>query len=110
MPYRKLPGLVDSLSGLVVSKTYYLTKTKRGLYTLRIIVALGPLFFIPTVYEVWVAENIDAFRTITWPLMLSVHIAAFIMLSCGDNDWCIRLCTLLWFVVTLLIVIAIVIR
>ncbi len=107
---RKLPIYVNSFSDVVANKTGSLVDTKYGNFYLRIIVLLGPVFFIPTIWEVWTSANIDSFKTPTWSLMLIVHIAAFIILSHHKSDWCVRFCTVLWFFMTASIVLATIVR
>ena len=104
-----IPKVLDGLSDFVVSKTGFAV-IGRHQYVLRIIILMGPIFFLPTLYEVWTAENIEVFRTATWPLMLIVHIAFFVSISHHRSDWCARLCTIIWFLITLLIVIATIVR
>ncbi len=110
MALRLIPMAVNSLSDFVATKTKCLVSTNSGIYCLRSIVLLGPIFFLPTLWMAWTADNIDLLRTPTWPLMLFVHIAFFILLSCYVSDWCARLCTIMWFLITLMIVIATIVR
>lgn len=104
-----LPDKLNQLSAFVVEKTSWL-KEGKGLYILRIIMSAGPFFFLPTVYEAWFAVDIEAFRTFTWPLMLVVHSAAFFLFCHRGSDWCAVLCTILWFLMTSAIVLAIIVR
>ncbi len=110
MVYRIIPTIVNDFSDFVATKTKCLVSTNSGKYCLRIIVLFGPIFFLPTLWIAWTAENIDLLRTSTWPLLLLVHIASFILLACHESDWCVRLCTIVWFLITLMIVIAIIVR
>lgn len=106
---RKLPLYVNNFSEAVVNITDGLVDGKFG-FCLRFVVILGPVFFVPTVWKVWTYDNIESFRSVTWPLMLVVHIAGFIILCHNKSDWCIRFCTIIWFLMTSLIVLAINVR
>ncbi len=110
MTLRLIPSAVNCISDFVATKTKCLVSANFGKYCLRIIVLLGPIFFLPTLWMAWTADNIDLLRTATWPLMLFVHVAFFILLSAHDSDWCARLCTIMWFMITSLIVIATIVR
>lgn len=106
----KIPVFINNISNNVANKTSNIVSTKYGNHYLRIIVMLGPAFFVPTIWEVWTANNIETFKTLTWPLMLLVHVASFVILSHNKSDWCVRLCTILWFLMTVTIVLAIIFR
>jgi hypothetical protein len=110
MPYRKLPAWVNYFSEIIASKTSGLVATKYGYHCLRVAVMLSPIFFVPTIWEAWTAENIDVFRTVTWPSMISSNVANFILLCQGNHDWCVRLCAMAWLTITLFMVLAIVVR
>lgn len=59
------------------------------------ILLIGPITFLPTVWAVWTASNIDAFRTPTWPLLTLVNVVACMMLSQNGN-WQMRLMQVVW--------------
>ena len=109
MVYKLVPIVLNELSTTVTKKTSWL-KEGKGLYILRLIMSAGPFFFLPTVYEAWNADDIEAFRTSTWPLMLIVHFAAFLLFCHRGSDWCAVLCTIMWFIMTSAIVLATIFR
>ncbi|MBY0309529.1 hypothetical protein K2Q16_00045 [Patescibacteria group bacterium] len=70
---------------------------------------LGPLIYSPTVWEVWTAPNIDAFRTNNWPLLALLNVPVFISV-CHHGDGRMRVCTIAWFILMALIWIATLVR
>ncbi len=70
---------------------------------------VGPITFIPTVIEAWTAPNIDALRTLTWPLMTLVNISVLVAM-CYNGDWRVRLSMLIWTVLMLLMWLATIVR
>ena len=70
---------------------------------------VGPLTFIPTVWIAFTAENIDALRTLTWPMMVVVNFAVLAGL-CHNGDWRTRLSLVMWIVLTFLVWLATIIR
>lgn len=106
MVYRVVPLLTDFLSKKVTQKTCWLTNKKWGEGFLRIIILSCPLFYIPTLWEVCTAENVEAFKTLTWPLLLLGQASSFVLLSNdGKSDWGVRFCTIIWFIITLFMII-----
>ena len=75
MVYKVVPLAVNSISRFVVARTSVFVSKKRGLVILRSLILLGPIFYLPTLWEVWTATNIDAFRTVTWPFLLSGQVS-----------------------------------
>jgi hypothetical protein len=99
---------VDFLSAKVQrsTKSFIETRFGQGFLSLAIV---GPLTFIPTVYGAWTADNIDALRTITWPMMTVVNISVFVGV-CHCGDWRMRLSVILWTLISLLVWLATIVR
>lgn len=99
---------VDGFSAKVQRSTQSFVETWLGKCFLSLIV-VGPLTFIPTVYGAWTADNIDALRTVTWPMMTIVNISVFLGV-CHCGDWRMRLSVILWTLVSLLVWLATIVR
>ena len=90
----QLPKMIDAISASVARITKPFVETRIGKIFLSVIL-LGPLTFLPTIYEAWTAPNIDALRTFTWPFMIVVNVA--VLLSVVHNgDWRMRLVMFVW--------------
>lgn len=82
--------------------------TKLGQLFLSLSLA-GPFTFLPTVWEAWFAPNIDALRTLTWPLLIIINCSVLLAL-CYNGDWRIRLSIVMWIFLTFLVSLAAVLR
>lgn len=100
--------VVNSASERLAEITLPFTKTKSGKLFLSLVL-VGPITFLPTVYNVWTMENIDAFRSPTWPLMVIINASATIGLA-HKGDWQMRLAMIFWTAVMLSICIATIVR
>jgi hypothetical protein len=103
-----VPKWVDTLSEWVAAKTAAFTKTKVGNVFLAMMV-LGPLTLIPTVWEAWTAENIEALRTATWPAMAVIDFS-FYLNVCHAGDRMVRATVLLYLIMAILIYVATLVR
>lgn len=103
-----IPRRVDALSAWLRELTLPFIQTKPGKLFLSLVL-VGPLTFIPTVYNVWTAENIDAFRSLTWPLMVIVNASATVGLA-HKGDWQMRLAMIFWTIIMAAICIATIVR
>ena len=70
---------------------------------------VGPLTFIPTAWEAWFAPNIDALRTLTWPMMVIINISVLVAV-CYNGDWRVRLSLVMWIILMFLVWLATVFR
>jgi hypothetical protein len=70
---------------------------------------VGPLTFIPTVWEAWFAPNIDALRTLTWPMLVVINFSVLVAL-CYNGDWRIRFSMTMWIILMFLVWLATVFR
>ncbi len=100
--------IVDTVCAKVARKTSCFVQTKVGKLFLSIVL-VGPLTFIPTVYEAWTAPNIDAFRTLTWPLMILVNSAGWLAVI-HNGDWRMRLAMFFWIVSMVAVWLATIVR
>lgn len=99
---------IEILSRLTAKATLCLYSREWGKVLFRVLILSGPVFYLPTLWEVWTAENIDAFRTVTWPFLLLGQASSFIILSHDqESDWGLRLCVVAWIIITLLVILAI---
>jgi len=105
---KQIPVMVDNLSAKVAQRTALFTETKIGKLFLSIVL-LGPLTFLPTMYEAWTAPNIDALRTLTWPLMIVINFSAFLAVI-HNGDWRMRLVMLIWIISMAIVWIATLVR
>lgn len=99
---------VDAVSATIAKRTRSFVETKLGKLFLSLVL-LGPLTFIPTIYQALTIENIDAFRTWTWPLALITVLSSFLGLV-HNGDWKLRLVTFLWIVVFFALCVIITVR
>ena len=103
-----VPNAVDVFSEWTAKVTTQFIKT----YIRKIflaIVLVGPITFLPTMYQAWTAPDIDALRTSTWPLMILVNISAFVGVA-HQGDWRLRLTMIIWTLVMIIIWLATLIR
>lgn len=70
---------------------------------------LGPLTFVPTVWNAWTLENIDALRVLTWWQMTVINLIMFFTL-CHVGSWQLRLLTLVWVITMSLVALAVFVR
>jgi hypothetical protein len=96
-----LVSLVKAFSGRFI-------ETKAGKLFLGLSM-VGPLTFIPTVWEAWFAPDIEALRTLTWPMMVIVNISVFIAV-CHNGDWRVRLSMIMWVILMFLVWLATIFR
>lgn len=96
-----IPNSVDGFSEWVAQRTLSFVQIWPGKIFLAIVL-IGPLTFIPTMYQAWTAPDIDALRTATWPLMILVNVSAFLGVS-HKGDWRLRLTMLAWIIIMLVI-------
>jgi len=103
-----IPKLIDQIAEKIAAKTKNFVGTKAGKIFL-FLVCLGPLTFIPTIWMAYTAPNIDALRTMTWPLMLIVNTSALLGVV-HNGDWRIRLTMAMWMIACAAIWIAVLVR
>ncbi len=103
-----VPNAVDVFSEWTAKVTTQFIKTYIGKIFLAIVL-VGPITFLPTIYQAWTAPDIDALRTSTWPLMILVNISAFVGVA-HQGDWRLRLTMIIWTVVMIIIWLATLIR
>ncbi|MAQ55310.1 MAG: hypothetical protein CMM82_00300 [Rhodospirillales bacterium] len=103
-----VPNAVDVFSEWTAKVTTQFIKTYIGKIFLAIVL-VGPITFLPTMYQAWTAPDIDALRTSTWPLMILVNISAFVGVA-HQGDWRLRLTMIIWTVVMIIIWLATLIR
>ena len=103
-----VPNAVDVFSEWTAKVTTQFIKTYIGKIFLAIVL-VGPITFLPTIYQAWTAPDIDALRTSTWPLMILVNISAFVGVA-RQGDWRLRLTMIIWTVVMIIIWLATLIR
>lgn len=101
-------GLMAAFAAFVISLTGDFVNTSGGQAFLSLSL-VGPITFLPTVWQAWRAPNIDALRTWTWPLMVIVNLAVLVSV-CHNGDWQIQLSMILWVLLMMLITLAIVVR
>lgn len=89
-----IPSIVDALSEKAARATTGLIKTRVGRW-IQSLVLIGPITFIPTIWTAWTEPNIDALRTITWPLMFLINSATLLALV-HNGDWRTRLAMAIW--------------
>lgn len=105
---QKFPQKVNDISFFIARKTERFIKTPFGKAFVSLMI-LGPVAFLPTVWNIWTASNIDNYRNPTWPLMFFVNLATVISVA-HKGDWIIRLVMFLWQIIWLVINIALIIR
>lgn len=93
--------IMDGFAAQVAKLTTAFVKTKAGQIFLSLSL-VGPVTFLPTVWEAWTAPNIDAFRTLTWPMMIVVNTSVFVSV-CHNGDWRVRLSMILWIILMALV-------
>lgn len=105
---RTIPTHINTVSAAVAKKTKPFVETWPGKLFLSIML-LGPLTFIPTIYQAWTAENIDALRTWTWPLMTFINLSTLLGVI-HNGDWRTRFVMVVWVLTMASVWIATVIR
>jgi len=96
------------VANTVAFKTKDFVKTLPGRILLSLMF-LGPIAFLPTIWQAWTAADIDSLRTMTWPIMITLNMITYIALS-PNSDPRPRLVLLLWALSGLLIWIATLVR
>ncbi|NKB47750.1 MAG: hypothetical protein GKS02_00145 [Alphaproteobacteria bacterium] len=96
-----IPDAVDVFSDWTAQKTLWFVQMWPGKLFLAIVL-VGPLTFIPTMYQAWTAPDIDALRTSTWPLMILVNVSAFLGVA-HNGDWRLRLVMIIWILVMIVV-------
>jgi len=99
---------INNFAAWTVKRTETFIQTRVGKVFMWLMV-IGPFSLLPTVWEAWTAENIDALRTSTWPLMMLVDTSFFLHVA-RTGEWKIRLTVLLWIVMATLIFLATLVR
>lgn len=105
---QSIPILVNTVSAKVKEQTQGFVESTTGRIFLMLIF-IGPLTFVPTLWEVWTAPNIDAFRTLTWPALIVVNIASLLALV-HNGDWRMRLIVFIWTIIFALVFLATLVR
>jgi len=103
-----IPRAIDNISEKMAKKTKPFVESRIGRIFLLLTLA-GPMTFAPTIWQAWTAPNIDALRTLTWPLMLLVNTSASLSVI-HNGDWRIRLVMILWTIMLTSIWIATIVR
>lgn len=103
-----IPQRIDIICGVIAEKTHRFVQARIGQLFLALVL-VGPLTFIPTVWEAWTADNIDVLRTLTWPTMIIVNISAFLGVV-HNGDWRMRLVMFIWVIMMVLIFLATLVR
>ena len=103
-----IPNSIDVFSDWVAQKTMSFVQMWPGKLFLAVIL-VGPITFIPTMYQAWTAPDIDALRTSTWPLMIVVNISAYLGVA-HKGDWRLRLTMIIWIIVMIVVWAAILVR
>lgn len=98
----------DSLVSLIKAMTGRFVETKLGKLFLGLSL-VGPFTFIPTVWIAWTAPNIDALRTLTWPMMVIINFS-FLIALCYNGDWRVRFTMIMWMTLMSLVWMATVFR
>jgi len=96
-----IPNSVDVFSEWIALKTTSFVQMRLGKLFLAVIL-IGPITFIPTMYQAWTAPDIDALRTATWPLMIVVNISAYLGVA-HKGDWRLRLTMIIWVLVMIVV-------
>lgn len=94
---KNIPKVVDATSEVVRQKTKNFVETKLGKIFLALVL-IGPITFVPQLWQAWTASDIDALRTLTWPLMIIVNMSATLGVV-HNGDWRMRLVMFIWVVV-----------
>ncbi|GMQ95024.1 MAG: hypothetical protein BMS9Abin13_134 [Patescibacteria group bacterium] len=105
---KALLTLDKKFAELVSGKTKRFIETRIGKIFLSLML-IGPITFLPTVWEAWTASNIDVLRTLTWPTMLIVNVASYISFA-HNGSWRARAMAIEWFTVIALIWLATIVR
>ena len=103
---RFIPISINLFSEWTAKMTDPFVKTRFGKLFLALVL-IGPVTFLPTLYQAWTAPDIDALRTSTWPLLIIVNISAFIGVA-HEGDWRLRLTMLAWVIFMIIISLAVV--
>lgn len=93
---KAIPHRINSVCAVVATRTKPFVETNFGKLFLSLVL-LGPFTFLPTIYQAWTAENIDALRTWTWPLMTFINLSALLGLV-HNGDWRMRFVMVVWVV------------
>jgi len=105
---RSIQIKVDALGERAAKATLPFVTSRFGKVFLSIVL-LGPLTFIPTVYQAWFATDISALRTLTWPLMILVNTSAFLSVI-HNGDWRMRLVSFVWILMMAAVFLATLVR
>lgn len=96
-----IPNTVNVFSDWVAQRTLPFVQIWPGKLFLAIVL-IGPLTFIPTMYQAWTAPDIGALRTATWPMMILVNISAYLGVA-HKGDWRLRLAMIAWIIIMIVI-------
>ena len=86
---------MDRIAAIVARMTGPIINSKVGQTLLGLLIFIGPLSFLPTLWEAWTNPDISGFRTLTWPVMVVVNTAVFVSL-CHNGDNKVRWSMVLW--------------
>jgi hypothetical protein len=86
---------MDQFAKFVARLTEPLTQSRVGQLLISLIIFIGPISFLPTVWEAWTNPNISGFRTLTWPVMVIVNVVVFISL-CHNGENKLRWNMVVW--------------
>lgn len=109
MNVQKIAKGFDAFHEWVAKHTGPFLETKAGKFILSSLIFLGPVMFLPTIYNAWTMENIDALRTLTWPTNMLVNFAFWLSLA-RKGDWATRLSMIVWVIEMTAITVAIYVR
>ena len=86
---------MDRIATIVAAATRPIINSKVGQTLLTLLIFIGPLTFLPTLWQAWTNPNIDVFRTLTWPAMAAIDLAMFVSL-CHKGENNMRVVMLVW--------------
>lgn len=104
-----IPAAVTFCADRLAHVTQFLHENKYTRFVTATMVLFAPFTLAPTVHEAWTADNIDALRTLTWPLLTIVQVATLIPV-CHKGTWDIQLSTFIGVLLLAAIWLAVLIR
>ena len=106
---KKIIRFEEIFAAKVARLTSDFANSRKGEKFFFLVMLIGPLTFLPTVYQALFGENIEALRTATWPLMIVINGVSYVSLA-NKGHWSLRVVILIWVVMMLIITTAIIIR
>ncbi len=103
-----IPTRVDAICAAVARRTKPFIETTGGKIFLSLMF-LWPLTFLPMIYLAWTANDIEALRSPTWPLMIIINTSSLLGVI-HHGDWRTRLVMILWVLAMVAISAAIIVR